>query len=65
MIGQDGPPAVNELTFTPVEGGTLMTLVITYPSLEVRDIVLATGMTDGMEQSYVRLENEVLGAVAV
>jgi len=60
MIGMEGEPAVNELTLTPVEGGTLLSLVITYPSAEVRDIVLATGMTDGMETSYKRLEDEVL-----
>lgn len=53
----------NELTLTPVEGGTLLTLVITYPSLEVRDLVLATGMTDGMETSYRRLEEQVLAGV--
>ena len=50
----------NELTLTPVSGGTLLTLVVTYPSAEVRDIVLATGMTDGMETSYRRLEEQVL-----
>jgi len=60
MIGMEGTPATNELTLTPVEGGTLLSLVITYPSAEVRDIVLATGMTDGMETSYARLEREVL-----
>ena len=26
----------------------------------MRDMVLATGMTDGMETSYARLENSVL-----
>lgn len=51
---------VNELTLTPVEDGTLLSLVITYPSAEVRDTILATGMTDGMETSYLRLESEVL-----
>jgi uncharacterized protein YndB with AHSA1/START domain len=60
MIGMDGEPAVNELTLTPVEGGTLMSLVITYPSSEIRDMALATGMTGGMETSYARLEDEVL-----
>lgn len=60
MIGMDGPATLNELTLTPVEGGTLLALVITYPSAEVRDAVLATGMTDGMETSYARLEREVL-----
>jgi uncharacterized protein YndB with AHSA1/START domain len=63
MIGMDGPGTTNEMTLTPVEGGTLLSLVITYPSAEVRDIVLATGMTDGMETSYARLETEVLAPV--
>jgi uncharacterized protein YndB with AHSA1/START domain len=63
MIGMEGPGAVNEMTLTAVEGGTLMTLLIAYPSAEVRDMVLGTGMTDGMEQSYARLESEVLAAV--
>ena len=40
--------------------GTLLAVVITYPSAEVRDMVLATGMADGMETSYARLEREVL-----
>ncbi len=63
MIGMEGPGTVNEMTLTPVEGGTLLTLVVTYPNAEVRDIVLATGMTDGMETSYARLESEVLAAI--
>jgi uncharacterized protein YndB with AHSA1/START domain len=54
--GMSPESTTNELTLTPVEGGTLMAVVITYPSAEVRDIVLATGMTDGMETSYARLE---------
>ena len=62
MIGMDGPGSVNEFTLTPVEGGTLLTIVITYPSAEVRDMVLGTGMTGGMETSYARLESEVLAA---
>jgi len=59
--GPDGfhapEPTTNELTLTPQESGTLLSVVITYPSAEVRDIVLATGMTDGMETSYARLES--------
>lgn len=61
MIGMEGPGTVNELTLTPVEAGTLMTLLITYPNVELRDMVLGTGMVGGMEQSYARLEAEVLG----
>jgi uncharacterized protein YndB with AHSA1/START domain len=60
MIGTEGPSTVNELTLTPVDGGTLLTLVITYPDAGTRDAILATGMTDGMETSYARLEAEVL-----
>lgn len=57
--GASSPETLNELTFTPVEGGTLASYLITYPSAEVREMVLATGMADGMEASFVRLENEV------
>jgi uncharacterized protein YndB with AHSA1/START domain len=60
MLGTDAPATLNELTLTPLEGGTLLSLVITYPDAQVRDAVLATGMTDGMETSYRRLETEVL-----
>lgn len=57
VIGMDGAPTTNELTLTPVDGGTLLTIVITYPSKELRDTVIATGMVDGMEASYARLES--------
>ena len=56
MIGMDFPATLNELTLTEVEGGTLLAVVITYANAEQRDAVLATGMTDGMETSYQRLE---------
>jgi len=62
MIGLDAPGTTNEMTLTPVEGGTLLSVVITYPNAEVRDMVLATGMTSGMETSYARLETAVLAA---
>lgn len=65
MIGTSDVSTTNRMTLTPVDAGTLMTLVITYPSAEVRDAVLGTGMTDGMERSYVRLESEVLAGAAV
>jgi uncharacterized protein YndB with AHSA1/START domain len=61
MIGVDGPPTVNELTLTPRPGGrTEIALRITYPSRELRDAILATGMVDGMEASYARLEAAVM-----
>jgi uncharacterized protein YndB with AHSA1/START domain len=60
MIGMPGEGVVNELTLTSVEDGTLLALVITFPDAATRDAVLATGMADGMEASYARLEREVL-----
>jgi uncharacterized protein YndB with AHSA1/START domain len=59
MIGMDGPGVRNELTLTPVGESTLVTVVVTYPNREMRDGVLATGMVDGMETSYARLESLV------
>ncbi len=56
MIGMPGDGTLNELTLTPIADGTLLTLVITYPTMELRDTILGTGMTDGMEVSYQRLE---------
>ncbi|WP_216363651.1 SRPBCC domain-containing protein [Subtercola boreus] len=55
MIGADFPASLNELTLTPVDGGTLLSLVIT--DAAQRDAILATGMTSGMETSYQRLES--------
>lgn len=60
MIGTEGEPTLNELTLTPVTEGTLLAVVITFPDAATRDAVLATGMADGMEASYARLESEVL-----
>jgi len=62
MIGTPGPATRNELTLTQLREGTLLSLLITYPSKEVRDMVLSTGMTTGMEASYARLERELLAA---
>ena len=63
MIGMEGPGTRNELTLVAVPGGTLLNIVITYPNKELRDLVLGTGMTAGMETSYARLERELLRAV--
>jgi uncharacterized protein YndB with AHSA1/START domain len=62
MIGMPGE-TLNELTLVPVEGGTLMSLVITYADAQMRDMVLATGMTSGMETSYARLEGLLAEAI--
>lgn len=62
MTGLDAPGTVNDLTFDEADGVTLMTLYITYTDAAQRDMILATGMTDGMEASYQRLEREIIHA---
>jgi uncharacterized protein YndB with AHSA1/START domain len=62
MIGMEGPSVRNELSLIPVQEGTLLSILITYPNQELRDMILGTGMTTGMEASYARLEREVLAA---
>jgi uncharacterized protein YndB with AHSA1/START domain len=48
-------PAVNTVTFTEEEGRTLVTITTVFPSKEVRDFVLGTGMEVGAAESYDRL----------
>lgn len=60
MTGTDYPSTTNDLSLYEEDGVTLITTIIEYPSKEIRDMVLATGMTDGMETSYARLERLAL-----
>lgn len=60
MIGMDGPGTLNDLSLYEEDGATLLTLLIEYPDAATRDMILATGMTEGMETSYARLESLVL-----
>lgn len=62
MIGMDGTSTVNDMTLYEEDGATLLTLLIEYPDKDTRDMILATGMTDGMEASYARLEEQVIRA---
>lgn len=48
-----------ETRFAPDGQGTLMTMRMTLPDAATREAMLATGMEDGMEASYRRME-EVL-----
>lgn len=63
MTGAPFPANVNDLAMDEDGGITLLTLIITFPDVTQRDMVLATGMTTGMEASYQRLEREVLAGV--
>ena len=55
--------ALNTIRFIDQGARSTLELLIRLGSREERDMVLATGMTDGMETSYARLEREVLAAV--
>jgi len=60
-IFEEFPDSVSVVTteFTDEGGKTRMTATVRYPSLEVRDMVLATGMATGAGISYDRLEDLV------
>jgi uncharacterized protein YndB with AHSA1/START domain len=45
--------------FEPDGKGTLMTMRMTLPDAATREAMLATGMADGMEQSYQRMEKVI------
>jgi len=60
MQGTDSPVTLNDLSFYEEDGATLITLLVEYPDVETRDMILATGMVDGMEASYARMEDLVL-----
>ena len=51
-----------ETTFTADGDGTLMVMRMTLPDAEAREAMLATGMEDGLEESYERLERVAAGA---
>ena len=46
--------------FEAIGGRTRMTMTIRFSSAEVRTAAMATGMTDGMDTSYDRLEDTIL-----
>jgi uncharacterized protein YndB with AHSA1/START domain len=54
--------ALNILTLDESDGVTTMTVLMQLPSLEVRDMILASGMESGMQVSYDRLEDLVRSA---
>ena len=49
-------PSVNTMVFDDLGDRTSMTLTLVYPSREIRDGWVESGMTDGMTQGYERLD---------
>jgi len=60
------PDTVSTVTLTLTEAGarTRLDLVVAYPSAEVRQQVLATGMEDGMRESHDQLTEVVVGLLS-
>jgi uncharacterized protein YndB with AHSA1/START domain len=54
--GDEMGEALITAVLTETAGVTTHTMTIRYASKEVRDAALKTGMTDGMEQSFVKLD---------
>lgn len=55
-FGYPGEDAIITYTFTEDAGVTTLTTLMDFGSKEARDAAVATGMTDGMEQSYQLLD---------
>lgn len=57
-LGMQSPPneSINTLELSESGGVTTLTIVMNFGSKEARDGAIASGMTDGMELSYQRLE---------
>jgi uncharacterized protein YndB with AHSA1/START domain len=54
--GPQWPETVNTVLFTEDSSYTTITITITYPSKEARDAALQTGMKEGMDQGFARLD---------
>lgn len=54
--GMPGEGVLVETTFTEEDGRTTLTQLTTAPSQEVRDVILASGMETGMQESMDALE---------
>ena len=54
--GPEWPETVNTTALTESGGRTTITMTIVYPTKEARDAALKTGMKEGMDQGFVRLD---------
>ena len=54
--GPEWPETVNSLVLAESGGKTTMTLTITYPSKEARDAATQTGMKEGLDAAFERLD---------
>lgn len=54
---ETGDPSINTLTLAESGGRTTLTIAMVFPSKEIRDMAVQSGMTDGMAQGYDRLDD--------
>ena len=61
----EGPdPSINTMTLTERGGRTVLTLLMRFATPEIRDMALQSGMTDGMEDGYARIDAIAAEALA-
>lgn len=54
--GPEWPETLNTMALTESRGLTTITLTVLYPSKDARDAALKTGMKDGMDAGFARLD---------
>jgi uncharacterized protein YndB with AHSA1/START domain len=54
--GPEWPETVNTMELAESQGVTTMTLTVLYPSKEARDAALGSGMKEGMDMGFARLD---------
>jgi uncharacterized protein YndB with AHSA1/START domain len=52
----DGEPTLNTATFVEADGRTTLTILTEAPSRQVRDLIIESGMEDGLQDALVLLE---------
>lgn len=60
--GPEWPETLNTVEFSEAGGQTTITTTVRYPSKDARDAALKTGMREGMEQGFARLD-QLLGTL--
>ncbi|WP_397401806.1 SRPBCC domain-containing protein [Phenylobacterium sp.] len=53
----EGEPAINTLTLSEAGAKTTLSLIMRYPSKDLRDMALQSGMSDGMAMGYDLLDD--------
>ena len=57
--GAEWPETINTVVFSEAGGKTTVTITVLYPSKEARDAALETGMKEGMESTFDRLDKHL------